>query len=244
MIHFPTLDLMTTWAVEIDYLRESQMLRNWSVWACPEWTPLWVSAQNDHDAIVKLFVESSKVDADIKDGRGRTLLSWMAHKGDENIMKLLLNSGRADANTKDPWKRTPLLWAARNGHEAAAKLLVNSGAVDVNSRDIWGRTPLSWASKMGHEAIVRLLLNCDNVDANNNDRYGGTPLSGAAENDYLAIVELLLGSDKVDADLKASMALLSFPPGKNHEAIAQLFHKASFGYPLLPDGCGENFKMR
>jgi hypothetical protein len=39
-------------------------------------TPLWLAAGMGHEAVVKLLLVTSKVDADSKDSDGRTPLSW------------------------------------------------------------------------------------------------------------------------------------------------------------------------
>src|SRR5262249_22558006 len=54
-------------------------------------TPLFWAARNGHGAVVKLLLETGKVDVDSKDGRfGLTPLSWAARNGHEAVVKLLL----------------------------------------------------------------------------------------------------------------------------------------------------------
>ncbi len=42
-----------------------------------------------HEAVVKLLLETGKVDIDAKDKSGRTPLSWAAEKGHVAVVKLL-----------------------------------------------------------------------------------------------------------------------------------------------------------
>jgi hypothetical protein len=167
------------------------------------------------EMVMKLLLESSTVNADLKDTYGRKPISWAAENGHEAIVRLLLENG-ADPNPKDDdcgW--TPLSQAAQNGHETVVKLLLEKGAELEWKDDEYGQTPLSWAARNGHEAIVRLLLE-NGADPNPKDddygrmsliarkgygtgvlistniEYGRTPLSWAAENGYEAIVKLLL----------------------------------------------------
>ncbi|EHK42207.1 hypothetical protein TRIATDRAFT_146818, partial [Trichoderma atroviride IMI 206040] len=81
------------------------------------------------------------VEADLKDGSGRTPLSLAAEEGHTIIVEILLAIGQADINSKDRYCRTPLLWAVRNGHEAVVKLLLATGQ-DIDSKDKYGQTPL------------------------------------------------------------------------------------------------------
>jgi hypothetical protein len=108
-------------------------------------TPLSRAAGGGHEAVVKLLVETGKVDVDSKDTYGQTPLSWAAEGGHEAVVKLLVETGKVDVNSKDIYGQTPLSWAAGGGHEAVVKLLVETGKVDIDSKDTDGRTPLWWA---------------------------------------------------------------------------------------------------
>jgi ankyrin repeat protein len=73
--------------------------------------------------VVKLLLETGKVDADSKDsGFNRTPLSWAAENGHAAVVKLLLETGKVDVDSKDSSGRTPLSWAAKNGHAAVVEL--------------------------------------------------------------------------------------------------------------------------
>ena len=52
-------------------------------------TPLSWAAEKGHEAVVKLLVETGKVDVDSKDRHGQTPLSQAAGKGHEAVVKLL-----------------------------------------------------------------------------------------------------------------------------------------------------------
>ena len=161
-------------------------------------TGLHLTAYFGVKAIVKLLLETGKVDVNSKDSWGLTPLWWAAQNGHEAVVKLLLKTGKVNVELKDRDSQTPLLWAAQNGHEAVVKLLLEKGNVNVNSKNSWGQTPLWWAAWNRHEAVVKLLLDTGKVNVDLRDGLGQTPLSIAAWNGYEAVVKLLLETGKVD----------------------------------------------
>src|SRR3984957_16060601 len=80
-------------------------------------SPLSISAENGHEAVVRLFLARDDVDADSKDSRGRTPLSWAARDGHEAVVKLFLARDDVDTESKDSNGWTPLSWAAEKGQE-------------------------------------------------------------------------------------------------------------------------------
>jgi ankyrin repeat protein len=52
-------------------------------------TPLTWAAKGGHEAVVKLLLETGKVDVNSKDMNGQTPLSWAAEGGHEAVVKLL-----------------------------------------------------------------------------------------------------------------------------------------------------------
>ena len=63
--------------------------------------------------MVRLLLETGKVDVNSKDFAGATPLSLAAWNGHETVVRLLLETGKVDVDDT-----TPLSWAARNGHSA------------------------------------------------------------------------------------------------------------------------------
>jgi len=190
----------------------------------PKMSNLSLAAFNGHDAVVKLLLETGKVDADSRDGSGQTPLWWAAQNGHDAVVKLLLETGKVNADSKGGSGQTPLWRAARNGHDAVVKLLLEAGKVNADSKGGSEQTPLWWAAANGYEAVVKLLLETGKMDADSKDRYGQTPLWRAAFNGHKAVVKLLLEIEKVDADSKdifgRTPLLLAAQNG--HEAVAKL----------------------
>ncbi|KAI9766762.1 MAG: hypothetical protein M1839_004766 [Geoglossum umbratile] len=180
--------------------------------------------ENGHEAVVKLLLETGKVDVDSKDKGGRTPLSWAARNGHQAVVKLLLDMDRVDPDSKDSYGQTPLSWAASKGHEAVVKLLLDIDSFDPDSKDSYGQTPLSWAAGNGYEAVVKLLLDMDSFDPDSKDTDGRTPLSWAAGDGHEAVVKLLLDIDRVDPDSKGRYGStpLSWAARNGHKAVVKL----------------------
>ena len=171
--------------------------------SAPEFTEiLMVESYFGHETAVKLLLETSKAEVNLKDNCGRTSLWWAAENGYEDVVRLLLAPGGVDVDSKDnELNQTPLWRAINNGNVAVVKLLLETGEVDVNLKDIeFNQTPLSWAARIGDEAVVKLLLETDKVEINSKDSIGQTPLSSAASNGHEAVVRLLLETGKVEVD--------------------------------------------
>ncbi|CAJ2505561.1 Uu.00g129550.m01.CDS01 [Anthostomella pinea] len=171
-------------------------------------TPVLLAAENGHEAVVRLLLDTGNVDPDSKDRDGQTPLSWAAEDGYEAVVRLLLDTGSVDPDSKDRYGRTPLSWAARNGYEAVVRLLLDTGNVDPDSKNSCGQTPLSWAARNGYEAVVRLLLDTGSVDPDSKDRYGRTPLWWAARNGHEDVVRLLAKKTNSDSTETTGLAAL------------------------------------
>ena len=137
-----------------------------------EKTPLAYAAWRGYEAVVKLLLDTNKVDIDSKDNDALAPLLWAAKCGHEAVVKLLLDKG-AKKETENEEGRTPLSLAAEKGHEAVVKLLLEKDAKETKDKE--GRTPLSWAAEKGHEAVIVRLLEKETKDKNSQ-----TPLLWAA----------------------------------------------------------------
>lgn len=106
---------------------------------------------------------SEGVDADSRDTRNRTPLSYAARWGHraEGLVILMLNRNDADANSKDTENRTPLSYAAQRGDKGPRKVrfLLAQNDVDAHSNDDQGCTPLYYASETFYlsENVISLL---------------------------------------------------------------------------------------
>jgi ankyrin repeat protein len=63
-------------------------------------TPLSLAVGGGREAVIKLLLETGKVDVDSKDKGGRAPLAWVARNVHEAAVKLLLEKG-VDVESKD-----------------------------------------------------------------------------------------------------------------------------------------------
>jgi ankyrin repeat domain-containing protein 50 len=149
---------------------QSQRFRNWFsiYWTLarpyedePHFTSSLVAGSCfGHEAVVKLLLDTDKVEVDSMDGSGRTPLSWAAENGHEAVVKLLLDTGKVKVDSEDVHGWTPLSWA--------------TGIEPENENELYH---LDWAAWNGHEAVVKLLLGAGKVKVDSKDRHGRAPLS-------------------------------------------------------------------
>ncbi|CZR53656.1 uncharacterized protein PAC_03536 [Phialocephala subalpina] len=216
---------------------EDQMLLNWAAakrhdiielllesGKCKIDSALSIATKNGDMPMVKILLDTGKVDAELKDNGGRTALSWAAEGGNEAIVRLLLSSGNFDVDSKSNQGWTPLSFAARRDHKAVVELLLDTGEVDVDSKDIDGLTPLSWAVQGKFTATVKLLLDTG-ANINSKDADGRTPLSLAAEGGSDVIVNLLLvaGSDPLSEDFQGRTPWW-WAVEREHDTVIQLLY--------------------
>ncbi|KAL9090725.1 MAG: hypothetical protein Q9165_005213 [Trypethelium subeluteriae] len=187
--------------------------------------PLIIASFLGFDALVKLLLDTGKVEIDSKDDKlYQTPLSWAAERGYEAVVKLLLETGEAEVDSRNGADNTPLSLAVSSGHKVIVKLLLETGKVEVDLRNRAGNTPLSLAASIGHEVVVKLLLETGKVEADSKNGAGDTPLSRAARYGHEAVVKLLLETGKVEADSRnrAGDTPLSLAARYGHEAVVKL----------------------
>jgi ankyrin repeat protein len=140
--------------------------------------------------------------SDLKDNKGRTLLSIAAGNGFKKPVEILLAAG-ARANSRDQNGRSPLSWAASfygNTPDVTQLMELLLGAdPQPHNADYNGRTPLSWAAEVGYENSVRIFLERGAL-AETTDKDGRTPLSRAASGRYKDSLFYLLGHADVNVN--------------------------------------------
>jgi len=105
--HWNSINFLLRNGIEISSYKHQNLL----AWA----------ARKGHTEIVRLLLETGKVDVNSRDEDGRTPLLWAA-QGHETIFRLLLETKKVDINWKDNFGRAALSYAASGGHEGIVKL--------------------------------------------------------------------------------------------------------------------------
>jgi len=91
-------------------------------------TPLSIAAENGHEAVVKMLLNTGKADTNRQDSSLRTPLFVAAVNGHERVVKALLAYGATDIHFEDTEGHTALDRARRGEHETVKAPLVTAGA--------------------------------------------------------------------------------------------------------------------
>jgi ankyrin repeat protein len=163
----------------------------------PQTTGIHVAERFSLRRSLERHIELCRPDPNLKDGSGRSPLSYAAEFNSVAVIELLVDAG-ANPNLEDNLAighyvsqraLTPLSFAAIRGHLLACKILLRRGAtVDYRDRD--GRDALSFAAQGGSAAVCRLLLqNGCQIDSKDNENR--TALRCATEAGSTEVVSLL-----------------------------------------------------
>jgi ankyrin repeat protein len=83
---------------------------------------MW-AVREQYELSMKRYIEKHKIDLNMKDEWGRTLLSHAAELGLTMVVKLLCSTHTVRRSIADRYGRTPIWWASRKGHPTVVRLL-------------------------------------------------------------------------------------------------------------------------
>lgn len=161
-----------------------------------------------------------RVDTEIQDEKGNTLLFYGALYNHHELVRFLLAS-RVDVELQNNHGETALLVACVEGNKAVVELLIRAKAkVNRVSKD--GHTHLAAAASRGHKDVVELLIQASAIVDELTERRG-TPLMFAAANGDEEMVQLLLDC-KANSNVVASnnVTALLCALSKKNTKVAQL----------------------
>lgn len=186
-------------------------------------TPLMFAAENSHQAVFSLLLDS-KADVCIKAENHETALTLLAYgKGDVTMAHQLIEA-KADVNSQTIFRRTALLYAAGKGYEELIQRLIAEKAhVNIPNREVNDDTVLINAAYSGNDKLIRQLL--EEKAAVNVQGFGQTTaLIKAAEYGHVKITQQLLEA-KADVHFRddyGNTALMRVAEKGHEEILSQL----------------------
>ena len=131
------------------------------------------AAVGDIDGL-RALLETSELDLDVRDARGRTALMAATYANQPAAVDLLLRAG-ADVDLQDDMLNNPFLYSGAEGLMEILKLSHRAGA-DPTIRNRYGGVAIIPAAEKGHLDAVQYLLEETDVDVNHINNLGWTAL--------------------------------------------------------------------
>ncbi|XP_077756396.1 ankyrin repeat domain-containing protein 29 isoform X3 [Canis aureus] len=192
------------------------------------------AARRGNLALLRLLLNSGRVDVDCRDSHGTTLLMVASYAGHIDCVRELVLQG-ADINLQRESGPTALFFAAQQGHNDVVRFLFEFGAsTEFRTKD--GGTALLAASQYGHMQVVETLLK---HGANIHDQLydGATALFLAAQGGYLDVIRLLLSSGaKVNQPRQDGTTALLKAANKGYNDVIEELLKFSPTLGILKNG--------
>lgn len=154
--------------------------------------PLAVTAQGGYLDICSLLLESTDIDPNESNSRGKSPLMIAAEANHVGILRLVLKHKNILADKVDGDGRTAFIAACRSGSLESVQVLCEDNRIDINMVDIKGQTALHHASHFGHSLVVRKLLKIPDLDKSTVDLTGRNAISLASQHGHLDVVKLLI----------------------------------------------------
>ena len=178
----------------------------------------FIEAVKINDLHCALGLLEQGADLEAKDDKGRTTLTWAAHRGHVDVALALMDKG-SDLEAKDNFGKTAFMFAALNGHiELTIQILEKGACLETADND--GTTALMLAVLNGHIELAIHLLG-KGADPEAKEKYGHTALVLASRNGY-ADAELTLTSRKRYADV--ALALIAHGADSMEISSEDAFH--------------------
>ena len=147
--------------------------------------------EGNNAKVISLLKE--RVDVNVVEGDGATVLHWAVYLDDTDTTTLLIQGG-ADVNTSNDYGVTPLGLASRNGNAQILRQLLKAGADPNDSRHAVnaGETPLMLAARSGQVEAVTTLLDVE-TRVNAKETWNGqSALMWATAEGHVSVVRALI----------------------------------------------------
>jgi len=144
-------------------------------------------------AIIRILIESCRVDGDLRDKEGRTSLHLAAQDLPRTLfypLQLIVNNA-FDLSSRDKEGKTPLHCAVMNGRTDIVLMLLFKDGIDINVKDKIDWTPIHYAAMNANTETARMLIDKGaSCDLQNN--HGVTPLHYAGLYGHTEIARMLI----------------------------------------------------
>ncbi|XP_055481786.1 ankyrin repeat domain-containing protein 29 isoform X3 [Psammomys obesus] len=180
----------------------------------------WASRRGNL-ALLKLLLNSGRVDVDCRDSSGTTALFFAAQQGHNDVVRFLFGFGAStECRTKDGG--TALLAASQYGHMPVVETLLKHGA-NIHDQLYDGATALFLAAQGGYLDVIRLLLS-SGAKVNQPRQDGTAPLWIASQMGHSEVVRVMLlrGADRDSARNDGTTALLKAANKGYNDVIEEL----------------------
>ncbi|KAI1043914.1 hypothetical protein LB505_003343 [Fusarium chuoi] len=125
---------------------------------------------------LKVMLEIRKIDVNLVDSKGETILHRAVTKRSYQMIKEILTTAKAPANSRDSRGLTPLALACLTLDSDAVSPFLETDSVDVNIADIKGYTPLHHAVQEHSAPITGALIATGKTRVDMKNKDGRTPL--------------------------------------------------------------------
>jgi ankyrin repeat protein len=164
-------------------------------------TPFLLAVLYGHENVVKLLLNTTRVNLLATDSRGRTPLLLAVLNGHEKVIELLLDTRRADLVAKDKNGYSQFSSATQKNVKVVKTLMEFHKFSVENLAPYAGKNPLMLAFKFGRLEVVHALLNSEAFDPNGREYGSGrTPLMHAVQRKNMATMNLLLSIPNIESE--------------------------------------------
>ena len=153
-------------------------------------TPLHNAISTNQEEMVKFFLDTCKVDINIKTRDGLSLMAFSAKFGSDEMLEFLNTNYKLDYNEIFDHRHI-LFLSVENRNLPGLSYFLDKKNIDPNIKDDRGWTPMHVAAYFGHLIIIEYLIEEKSCSPFIKDNDGFTPSMIAEKKNHLDIVEYL-----------------------------------------------------
>ncbi|KAF5977752.1 hypothetical protein FCOIX_6349 [Fusarium coicis] len=147
---------------------------------------------------LKVMLRSRKINLNLCDDKGETILHRAVTKRSYHMIKEILETENAPVNSRDSRGLTPLALACLTLDSDAVSPFLRTNSVDLNVADTNGYTPLHYAVQEYSVPITSALIATGKASVDMKNKDGRTPLALACLRGNTSLAKYLLDSSQSD----------------------------------------------